>query len=166
MKAAAPVHGFSLVEIVLAMGIISFSIIAILGLLSVGLNSSRNALDESLLAAMSRQVVGSLRQQRFVNNDVFTNLAAGTTATVCFFDANGVRLLRDGKDLDQANALAAKAAYQCTVTGASDTERLGPSPAMQIVTPCLLDVTLTFQWPMEAKKANSYSLRTSIARYY
>jgi uncharacterized protein (TIGR02598 family) len=164
MKVAAPVRGFSLAEIVLAMGIVSFSLIAILGLISVGLNSSKNALDESLIAAMSRQVVGNLRQQRFVNNNLFTKLAAGTVQTV-FFNGSGV--LVDGTAVGFDAPV-----YQCTVTAVSGTDRLGPPPKATVTTPCMLDIVLTFNWPLVNGKAlatsrpNSYSLRTSIARYY
>lgn len=164
MKAAAPVRGFSLVEIVLAMGIVSFSLIAILGLLSVGLNSGKSALDESLVAAMSRQAVGNLRLQYFANNNLFTSLAAGTSETV-FFNGSGVLVTSTATGFDSP-------IYQCTVTAANSTDRLGPAPKGTVTTPCLLDLTLTFNWPLSGGKAlgtgkaYSYSLRTSIARYY
>jgi uncharacterized protein (TIGR02598 family) len=164
MKIPLRAHGFSLVEIVLAMGVLSFSIIAMLGLLSLGVNSSKNSFDESMIAAMAREALASLRQQRFGNNALFNNLAAGSAETI-YFDINGVRLQQNGADMDKPSAMASGAIYQCTVTAVSGTDRLGPAPAAMGSTPCLLDLVLTFQWPISNHTTNSYSLRTSIARY-
>ncbi|XHR30980.1 MAG: type II secretion system protein [Chthoniobacteraceae bacterium] len=166
MKAAAPFRGFSLIEIVLVIGVISFSLVAILGLLSAGLNSSKNALDESLIAAMSRQVISSLRQQYFTNNTLFTSLetSGSTNLKTVYFNTSGVLVDGTASGFDRP-------IYECVVTAVSRTDLLGPAPKVSISIPCLLDLTLTFNWPMaDGKvvegKASTYNLHTSIARYY
>jgi uncharacterized protein (TIGR02598 family) len=166
MKPTAPVHGFSLVEIVLAIGIISFSLIAVLGLISVGVHSGKSALDESLISAMSRQVVGSLRQQYFTNNTLFTGLETSGTTTLktVYFNASGVVVDSTASGFDRP-------IYQCVVTAVSGTDLLGPAPKATLSIPCLLDLTLTFNWPVTdsqtvAANASTYHLHTSIARYY
>lgn len=86
--------GFSLVEIVLGMGVVCVALVAILGLLSMGVTSSRSSVDESLIAVMSRQVISDLRCQS-------TGLVAGSTS--CFYDASGIPTSET------------KAVYRCSV---------------------------------------------------
>ncbi|XHR29765.1 MAG: Verru_Chthon cassette protein B [Chthoniobacteraceae bacterium] len=164
----SPDRGFSLIEIVLAIGVVSFALIAILGLISAGVNSSRSALNESLMAAMSRQIVSDLRQQQFASNSLFTSVNSGTsTLQTAYFDANGVRLLSsDGlHDVTAAEAKQQQAIFQCDVTASSDTDRMGPVAATVSV-PCLVNVMLTFQWPLGAKNPSRHCLYTSIGKYY
>lgn len=173
---ALPFGGFSLVEIVVALGVVSIVLVAILGLLSVGINSGKSSLDESLIAVMSRQVIGNLRQQQFSSNSLFENITTTGTSKIqtAFFDANGTRLLdSDGiHDINRTQALNHQAVYQCTVMAQSvtmstdDPDGLGPAPRLAGTLPCLLDVNLTFTWPLQAKTPNCFSIRTGLARYY
>ncbi|XHR27700.1 MAG: hypothetical protein ACFUZC_17395 [Chthoniobacteraceae bacterium] len=152
--------GFSLVEIVLSLGIVSFAIMAILGVLSVGVNSNKDSLDESTIAAMSRQVIGNLRQQQFDASPVFTQLL--NSPSVCYFDGQGTRLWQNGVDIDSATAEASgSAVYQCTVTATNNLQYASNSSL-----PCLLDLTLKFEWPIRAKAPSSYVIYMSLARYY
>ncbi len=57
--------GFSLVEIVLAIGITSFALIATLGLLPVGLNSLRESSTQTAVANISQYIRGELQQISF-----------------------------------------------------------------------------------------------------
>ena len=52
---------FTLVEVVLAVGVATFALVAILGLFSVGLNIAKKADQAKTLATMSLQVMGQLR---------------------------------------------------------------------------------------------------------
>ena len=45
---------FSLIEVVLALGIVSFALVAILGLLSVGLDSSRESIDDTAVTLLGQ----------------------------------------------------------------------------------------------------------------
>jgi uncharacterized protein (TIGR02598 family) len=158
-----PRRGFSLVEIVLAMGVISFAVVAILGLISLGINSAKGSLDESLVAAMSRQVVANLRQQQFSGNPLFATIpTAGpaTTIQTAYFDTNGTLLTGS----TQQQALQQGGVYRCVVTGSAVIE--GPAPKLSATSPCMVDLDLTFTWPLGATAANSFSLRTGLARYY
>ena len=61
-KAASIGHpAFSLVEVVLALGLISFSLLAVVGLLPVGLKSIKNAREESAAANALNQLADALR---------------------------------------------------------------------------------------------------------
>ncbi len=50
-------RGFSLVEVALALGICSFCLVAVMGLLPVGINTNRDTLEQTAAAAVAREVV-------------------------------------------------------------------------------------------------------------
>jgi type II secretory pathway pseudopilin PulG len=54
---------FSLVEVVLALGVVSFAIVAILGLIPLGLQTSHSSQDETRAAQMAQSIFGSLAAQ-------------------------------------------------------------------------------------------------------
>ena len=53
--------GFSLVEITLALGIVAFVLIAVLGLFSVGLDSSRRSASDTAISQVVNQVLSDTR---------------------------------------------------------------------------------------------------------
>lgn len=53
--------GFSLVEVTLALGIAAFCLIAILGLLPVGLNSNQASIEQTAAAGLARGIIADLR---------------------------------------------------------------------------------------------------------
>ncbi len=55
-RRAALARGFSLIEVTLALGIVSFALITILGVMPVGLNSLRDAVDETTESQIIRQI--------------------------------------------------------------------------------------------------------------
>ncbi|MGB8356459.1 MAG: Verru_Chthon cassette protein B [Chthoniobacteraceae bacterium] len=57
--------GFSLIEVVMALGIVSFAFVAIFGLLPIGLTSFRNAMDASIGSQIVQQVVTDVQQEDF-----------------------------------------------------------------------------------------------------
>ncbi len=54
---------FSLVEVVLALGVVGFAIIAILGVIPVGLKASRGSQDETRAAHIAQSIFASLSSQ-------------------------------------------------------------------------------------------------------
>ena len=69
--------GFSMVELTLALGIIAFALIAIVGLLPVGLTASRSAADDTQTAMVMQDVFNRVRDS--VNRGVYFD---GTFARV------------------------------------------------------------------------------------
>lgn len=68
---------FSLVEVVLALGVISFAIVAILGVLPIGLQTGRSAQDETRASQIAGNVLSPLAgQARDVTNPNLMNSAA------------------------------------------------------------------------------------------
>jgi uncharacterized protein (TIGR02598 family) len=88
--------GFSLVEVVVAIGIIAFGIVALLGMLAFSTGLSRSSDQDTVLAAMSRQVTSDLR------NCLFEALPNGTgtgneqvlppSGTIWYFNGEGAKL--------------------------------------------------------------------------
>jgi uncharacterized protein (TIGR02598 family) len=147
-------QGFSLVEVCMALGIVSFAIIAVLGMLTVGINTNKNSLENTAISIMSRQVVGSLRAQTFSD---LPNIASVTTSSQtqlleAYFDASGMRLQDTSTtppaDLSRTAALTKGALYKCTVSAKGDTQTTGLSLNSSTL-PALVALTITFSWPAQ-----------------
>ncbi len=68
MKSAVPpgrLPAFSLIEVVLALGIIAFALVAILGMIPVALESNRASIDETRATEIAGQVFATLSSQPF-----------------------------------------------------------------------------------------------------
>lgn len=59
------VGGFSLVEVTLAIGIIAFAMVPLLGLLPTGMNMQRRAIENTTLAQIHQVIVGDLQRAEF-----------------------------------------------------------------------------------------------------
>lgn len=82
-------QGFSLVEVVLALGVISFSLVSLLGLLPVGLNSLRDALQINTQAQIIQSVASEIQISRFSDLDTADFLS---TRFPKYFDDQGNEL--------------------------------------------------------------------------
>jgi type II secretory pathway pseudopilin PulG len=60
-----PCGAFSLVEVVLALGVISFAIVAILGVFPIGLSTSHSAQDETRAPQIAQTIFATLAGQTF-----------------------------------------------------------------------------------------------------
>jgi len=59
------IHGFSLIEVVTALGIVSFAVISILGLIPTGLNTLKDSNAETVRAQIVRSIAGSALTANF-----------------------------------------------------------------------------------------------------
>jgi uncharacterized protein (TIGR02598 family) len=75
--------GFSLIEITLALGVLSFALVAMMGLIPVGLTTLRGAVDASTMARITQQISSQARMTSF------TNLPARFANREFYFDENG-----------------------------------------------------------------------------
>ena len=83
---------FSLVEVTLALGIVSFALVAVLGLLPVGLKSVKNANEQAGAANVLNAIAGSLRTAsstnasnfsgRFADQDISYSLGVASPAII------------------------------------------------------------------------------------
>jgi type II secretory pathway pseudopilin PulG len=70
-------RAFSLVEVTLALGIVSFALIAVLGLLPVGLKTVKNANEQAGAANVLNAIADGLRRAASTNSVDFSNSFAG-----------------------------------------------------------------------------------------
>jgi len=91
-------RGFSLVEIMVALVVIAVGLIAIVGLIPQGIQSSRSAADNTLVATIVHDVFNIVRSQPFATvnlnglgfNPPGYNLSqAGAQSGVAYFDSSG-----------------------------------------------------------------------------
>lgn len=87
LRSSSPTRGFSLVEIVVAIGVISFALVAIIGVLPIGLAAGRQATQETRANHLAEQIFSTLRSQPFTN---VTLASLGSTSTVDLSSQNGV----------------------------------------------------------------------------
>lgn len=130
MTAARPRKegGFSLVEVVLAIGIVVFCLLAIVGLFSVGQTASRRATDQTSLAAAAFQVMSKTRS------------LPNPTATTYYFNRQG-----------QATNLAS-ANYVCDVSLGTV-----PTTEMADISTNLTRVKMQFTWPASIASNRPYT---------
>ncbi len=149
-------RAFSLVEITIAIGVLAFSLTAIMGLLSVSLQSSREATSDTLVAEMSTNLLNTIRKQ---------TQAIDPSALRVFFDGSGrqINSLQDGvlQTMDPAAAMAEDAIYDCSVAVEPD-----PGTVSADGTPNLWRITLKFRWPVgSSAAANQQTIHADVARY-
>jgi uncharacterized protein (TIGR02598 family) len=112
---------FSLVEVVVALGLVSFVIVALLGLLSIGMKSSRQAEEDTRIAGMGSSVLALLRNVE--------SLPAG-----------GTNLLFDAEGNETTNAAASF--YECAASFRVPADSEIPGVGTNAVV-----VVLRFSWP-------------------
>ena len=151
-------EGFSLVEVVIATGIVSVVIITIIGLLTVGLRNSRESAEDTNLALMTQTISSLVRTRSFSNVYSSTDFSESNTDADYFFDANGT-LVRDATGAPASNA-SADSHFACTIT------RRTPSLAPVSSSNCIY-LQYRFTWPLSAQATNRRDKVgfTSLANY-
>lgn len=145
--------GFSLVEMVLAVGIAAFCLVVMLGLIPTGLNANKDSSGETAAANISRNIVSDLRATaKTTNTSRLYGIAfpsgssAANTNTVCFSE--------EGSTNSPDSPLSR---YKATVILTSNS----PTPTVNV----LIRVT----WPAAANPSAApgwYEAATAIDRRY
>ncbi|PTY02353.1 hypothetical protein DB346_09600 [Verrucomicrobia bacterium LW23] len=111
--------GFSLVEVIMALGVMSVSMMGMLGLLSVGLTHFQKSMDLTVRSQITQDLVYMLQRTPF------TDLSSGTTER--FYDDEGRTL---------GNGQSAQASYKAEVQVGNALETSGRcSPTWNFSTP-------------------------------
>ena len=149
--------GFSLVEVMLALAIVSIGLIAILGLLPTGLRSARDAADNTISATVIQDVFSTIRSSPFTAVDLNNpygfppsggplptyNLQNNYPSITAYFDQAGF-----------SNPLQQDRYYQVNVTLTNQ------APLALSV------VTATVVWPAHSKNpVNTNVFVTQVAQY-
>ena len=148
-------RAFSLVEVVIAIGIFAISVLTILGLLSVSLEANRSASSDTQVALMAERTYSMLETLGLPNVSTNKLFASGASPSL-YFDVTGKPLVTSTNTIvfgypTSANALAAGAVYSCTVT--TNTPPLSSGSAGGNSTN-LLSIGMKFAWPVAAPTAN------------
>ena len=77
-------RGFSLVEVLLALGVVTFAMIPVLGLMPIGLNTFRDSMNTTISSQIAQGVANELQQTDFDQLSL--------SAPVRYFDAQGNEL--------------------------------------------------------------------------
>jgi uncharacterized protein (TIGR02598 family) len=77
-------HGFSLIEVTIALGVFAFAMIPIIGLVSSGMKSLRGSMDEGVRGEIVRKVVAEAGRVPYTNLSSFNG-------TNFYFDDEGVQ---------------------------------------------------------------------------
>jgi len=159
--------GFSLIEVVLALGLVSFALLPMIGVLSVALGVSSSAGDDTALAAMSAQVLADLRAAPFdaLGNPApsqvalpATTLPATLTDSVYYFTSDGVLITATNA------ATSPVVLYKCDVSKVPDPGTQAPNGG--IYNRVMLQ--LSFSWPPGqnfSRPAGQKCYYASISRY-
>ena len=127
--------GFSLIEVVIALGIFAFCIVAIVGLLPVGMNSVRSVSNENNAIHIASSIEGiwqvaPLGSSPITIPNIITNLAISSSAnSTYFFD-------EFGDPLANSTGAALKMNYKTAALGGNSTT-----------------VNMTFSWPPSATES-------------
>ncbi|MEZ0298525.1 MAG: hypothetical protein ACAI35_18915 [Candidatus Methylacidiphilales bacterium] len=113
-------QAFSLIEVVLAIGILSFMLVALLGLFSVGLGASQRGTNDTTIASIWARIYGELQA---------TNSLKAGTFTV-YYDRQGL----------PGNSATAHFACRVTSTAVSATQ-------LTDVTNNILSTSIEITWP-------------------
>lgn len=82
---------FSLIEVVLALGIVSFAMMAVVGTLPVGLRSSQQSRTQIAAANIARQIQGDLQQISFQNSSSDALTVDKLPSNPFYFSQDGTR---------------------------------------------------------------------------
>jgi Tfp pilus assembly protein PilV len=144
---------FSLIEVVIALGIIAFAIVAIVGMLPVALKSSQDSMRETDATLIAQRIFSELKTGSGGNRSVTTN-PGGTSNQIINLAANSTNYLaftHDGIVQTHTNTPAPNPSYDfyaqisiSTNTGISNLSRIQ------------IDITHPPSAPQESRTTNSF----------
>ncbi len=132
-----PQSGFSLVEVAMAVGVVAFALLAIVGLLAVGMNASRESREETRSVLLSQDMLAKVRE----------SLAPNGIASVGSFQAGTFTNYYD----HEGHATNASGYFRAVATIAAIDSQIVADPASTQ----LLGVHLTITWPQPANTATN-----------
>jgi len=149
--------GFSLVEVVIALGLISIVILPMVGLLSIGFTTNRESTEDANLTLCAETTLSILHADGFSSVSTNTGYQSNDTTPDFYFDATG-RLIVDANGLP-ATTPDSSTYYACSVTR--------QTPTLDQATTRLLYLQLKFSWPWLASAANRQNrvVIGSLAKY-
>lgn len=137
------IAAFSLVEMAIALGIVSFALLALVGLVSTGLQGSRESDEDTKLTLCAETVQGSLQLEGFGKVATNTSYASGNSQPSFLFDSQGsLQFDASGNLLKTVNA---DSRYGAVVKRLAPTSQAGSH---------LMMLQIKFVWPLSAPESN------------
>jgi uncharacterized protein (TIGR02598 family) len=101
-------RGFSLIEVVLSLGIVSFAFVGLFGLLPVGLNAFTNSVDSTVESQIAENVLTNVKQAKFSNLLTLADQNAGSNPALppvqgYYFDDQGKAVAANPTSTTPAN---------------------------------------------------------------
>lgn len=87
--------GFSLIEVVMALGIMSFALMGLVGLLPAGLSQFRQAVDVTVKAQIAQELTAMIQRTDY---DSLAALGAPGSPEIYYYDAEGAKLPSSDND--------------------------------------------------------------------
>jgi uncharacterized protein (TIGR02598 family) len=149
-----PDIGFSLVEVVIALGIVSFAVLAIVGMMPMALKSAQESMRETDSTLIAQRIFSELRTGSGGNRSITTDTNSGTNISLTTHNStnNFLAFKEDGTVKAFANSATANADYDFyaqisvfTNTGVSNLSRVQ------------IDITAPAAAPPTARTTNSFT---------
>lgn len=99
--------GFSLVEVVIALGIVSFAVVAIVGMLPMALKTAKDSMFETDATLAAQRIFSELQTGSGVNRTVSTGSNTSATISLAANSTNILAFKSDGKPMFTTASLAA-----------------------------------------------------------
>jgi len=101
-------RGFSLIEVVLSLGIVSFAFVGLFGLLPVGLNAFTNSVDSTVESQIAENVLTNVKQAKLSNLLTLADQNAGSNPALppvqgYYFDDQGKAVAANPTSTTPAN---------------------------------------------------------------
>jgi uncharacterized protein (TIGR02598 family) len=147
MRKLSAAAAFSLVEVTLALGIAAFCLIALVGIIPVGVQTNRNATSQTAATNIMAAVVADLRATPTTTN---TSSQFGITLGTCrklYFSSEGQAVASGA--CTQSIPVPPNSRYQLNVTFSQQS----PTPTPPAVPTIYADLKVT--WPAAATIANA-----------
>ncbi len=136
------ISGFSLVEVVIALGVVAFAIISMLGLLFLGIKDSRESQEKTIASMIQRDATVRIREVwQYLDTQPLPPVGANSYSHTFFYSSGGLYLG------DKFSTLPASpvALYIATVT----LSNMANYPLdTNLVPGQLAALTVTIQWPL------------------
>ena len=97
--------GFTLVETALALGIVAFALVPLIGLLPIGMQASRHASDLTIASQIAQRLSGMVAQDNFSDFSALVNGTSNLEGNLYYFDSEGQPITTNS----QGQTLAANA---------------------------------------------------------
>lgn len=145
-------RAFSLVEVTLAIGVIAFALLAIVGLIPVGMKSGGEAIDATRTSLAAKDAQNRVRSS--VTTTTFTNTSDVNLPT-WFFDRDGIFL---------GTAVSNKAVYRADATIHKDwgSNTAPPNVDASVLRP----VTLQLRWPLNPADGSPLGNNSASFNFY